>query len=191
MTCWTKGRWGEQGSSAVEGGDRGGLGECHLYILHEPHRAQKGSLRESPAPWAGKSLLLENQQVQPAVFTPIPGHRKVRSRPFLPSSQLSFCLSVLSNCPASPQWKLPALQDPLTQRAMQGAATGLQPESHPSSYPRLCLVTVFAELPSITALGVSHPMILFFRVTPHSAPALERAPKLGMACPALSSGHCG
>lgn len=96
MIFWTKGGWGGKGSPAIDDGDNGGP-------WGEPHREQKGKFPEGPASWGGKSLLFGNQQAQLATSTPIPGHRKIHSFPFLASSQLSFCLSVLSNSPASPQ----------------------------------------------------------------------------------------
>lgn len=147
----------------------------------EPHREQKGTLPEGPASRGGKSLLFGNQQAQLAMSTPIPGHRQIHSFPFLASSQLSFYPSVLSNNLASPQpqQKLPTLQDPLNQRATQGAGTGLQAEFHCSSYPRHCLaVVVFAELPSITFLGMGRGGVLTFHDPvlpshPHSSSAPE------------------
>lgn len=127
MIFWTKGGWGGKGSTAVEDGDNGGpWGEPNREQkgnLPEGPASRGGKSllfgnqqvqlpgEEKLALWepagsasrGGKSLLFGNQQAQLTPSTPIPGHRKIHSFPFLASSQLSFCLSVLSNRLASPQ----------------------------------------------------------------------------------------
>lgn len=153
MIFWTKGGWGGKGSPAIDDGDNGGP-------WGEPHREQKGKLPESPASWGGKSLLFGNQQAQLATSTPIPGHSKIHSFPFLASSQLSFCLSVCSVQQSSkPSASVEAAYSP-------GPPL---PRGPPKELAQGCLAVVFAELPSITLPGMggsSHSMTLFFLVTP-------------------------
>lgn len=99
MSCGRQGR--AEGAVLWKREAEAGLQEHFLYVLDEPHRAQKERLPEGPA--TGKACFWGTSRSSGQC----PPHSQATERstpsPFLPLSKIAFCPSVLSVCPASPQ----------------------------------------------------------------------------------------